>query len=272
MSSVYTVVSIKSGTELDVVEVYAGNMSAFKRAREIALTTSSPYPEWVIRNPVQETESDGSLRWVFLDTYKFYVAVHFKTILGVSPSENPEVEVVKKSYGSDIFIKASDVPLVQQPKADSDPEENWVDKFIDNFYDNLNKAVPPPPVVKDTPLLHSLPAGWLLNGKPATMADLVNNPTAVKHTYELTESQRFALVTARVSKRPGFSMLLHGLGTFTQAPTLQDLKAKTTLGYEIVRQECEWLDRVLDSHVLLQGIVEDEEEESSSSSDEEDED
>jgi hypothetical protein len=247
MSSVYVVVSIKNGAELEVCETYAGVQHALGRAFALAHFASIQHPEWMVHSPNEEaTGPDGSLRWVFLDTSHNYVAVHYKKILDAIPSKRDPLESIRALSTSDGYRLFN--PVAQPIR----------------IIDGYQSAFAPSPTPKDDPTDRSLPAGWTYGNKPATMAELLDYPYDVKSTKELTESQKWALVTSRVKKRLGFSLLVPGTGTFVHRSALKELEGKTALGTEIVRLECEWLDRVREEQWQLN------EESSSEESSEED--
>ena len=247
MGNVYVVVSIKNGAELEACEVYAGVQHALGRAFALAHFASMLHPEWLVSSPREEaTGPDGSLRWVFLDTSRNYVAVHYKKIQDSMPAKNP-LEPLKNlgDYTLDgyrLFNRTAQPVTIN---------------------DGYQSSFTPTPTPKDDPTDPTLPAGWFYNGKPATMADLMDYPYDVRPTNELTEAQKWALVTSRVKKRLGFSMLVPGVGTFVHRSALHDLDTKSAWGAEIVRIECEWLDRVRQDQI-------DVEESSESSSEDED--
>lgn len=138
---------------------------------------------------------------------------------------------------------------------DERAENPLLNLFKDQALSSIAQSTP------DDPMDRSLPAGWMYGGKPATMADLFDDPYNVLPIYNLSEAQKWALVTSRVSKRPNFIEYLPATGNCNQSAALLELKNKTNIGKEIVLLECARLDQVL---------AEQKEEESSSSSEEED--
>src|SRR5579885_420429 len=189
MSNVYIVVSVKDGAELEVCEVYAGVQHALGRAFALAHLASITHPEWLVSSPKEEaTGPDGSFRWVFLDTSRNYVAVHYKRIQDSTPTKDPLDPVRNFSTldGYRIFKSAPTTTL----------------------FDGYQSSWTPTPLPKDDPTDRSLPAGWDYSNKPVTMDTLLDYPYDVKSTKELTDSQKWALVTSRIKKRLGFSMLV----------------------------------------------------------------
>ena len=245
MGSVYTVISIKNGAELETLEVYAEVQHALGRAFALAHFASIQHPEWMVHAPIEEaTGPDGSLRWVFLDTSKNYVAIHYKPIMDAIPSRKDPLDVVKNFSTSDGYRIFKNTPAVT---------------LVDGYHSMFHSK----PLSKDDPTDRSLPAGWGYDNKPVTMDTLLDYPYDVKSTKELTEAQKWALVTSRVRKRLGFSIFVPGTGIFVHRSTLKELEGKTALGADIVRLECEWLDRVREEQFTLN-------EESSEESSEED--
>jgi hypothetical protein len=244
MGSVYVVISVKDGAELEVCEAYAGVQHALGRAFALAHFASVTHPEWLVTSPHEEaTGPDGSSRWVFLDTSRNYVAVHYKKIQESTPTKDP-LDPVRNFNTLDGYRLFKSAPAV-------------------TIVDGYQSSFQPKPAPKDDPTDRSLPAGWTYGNAPATMAELLDYPYDVKPTASLTEAQKWALVTSRVKKRLGFSILVPGTGTFVHRSALIELEGKTTWGAEIVRLECEWLDRVRQEQI-------DAEESSEESSEDED--
>lgn len=116
------------------------------------------------------------------------------------------------------------------------------DKVTSKSFTIPTSPLPPP---KDDPMDPTLPAGWTYNGKPITMADLLEDPYNIKPTYDLSESQRYALVTSRIKKRPQFFLSIPSIFRGDQKAVLHELETKTNIGHEIVMLECVFLDRIL---------------------------
>ncbi len=94
----------------------------------------------------------------------------------------------------------------------------------------------------DDPEEDSLPAGWDLSGNPIKMKQFFGDPDNVKPIGFLTEAQKWALVEARIAKRPNFSVKVPNVGTFVQFSTLDELKRRTCIGHYIRNMECDYLD------------------------------
>lgn len=232
MGSVYVVVSIKNGAELEACEVYAGVQHALGRAFALAHFASIQHPEWMIHAPNEEaTGPDGSMRWVFLDTSKNYVAVHYKKIQDAIPSRKDPLEPLKNLNTLDYTLDGYRIFNRAAPQPPS-------------ILDGYQYIFQPKPRPADDPLDRNLPAGWTYGNKPATMDELLDYPHDIRPTSELSESQKWALVTARIQKRMGFSMLVPGIGTFVRMTALHEIGLKTTIAQQIVNIECEWLDRL----------------------------
>lgn len=105
-----------------------------------------------------------------------------------------------------------------------------------------------PPV--DDPAEASLPAGWDYDGNPVRMDTLKLDPECVKSTKELSPAQQWALVIARVSKRPHFSWPT-SFGTFVQFSALAELKNKTSIGMNIFHAELQFLDNFRSMNTVL---------------------
>lgn len=96
--------------------------------------------------------------------------------------------------------------------------------------------VPAPPSPPDNPFDPNLPGGFNWTGKPLLIKDVQAHAIDVKDTYSLTENQKWALIIARVSKRPNF-LILPSVGLYSQKYALEELKKKTTIGLDIRDKE-----------------------------------
>lgn len=221
MSAVYVVIAIDHGADLTVCEVYAGAHSALGRASALAHYAAILNQDWVDTTPTEEKLPDGSIRWIFLDTSKKYIAVQYKHILISSSSVDP-MEDLKMNLSA-IAQQTTNVVAPVTP--------------------TINVA-PDPIVTADAPYDDNLPGGWFLDNKPAKMIDLWETPEQVKSVYNLTKAQKAALVSARIMNRPGFSLYIPGLGTYSQTMALEEIKNKTSASEEIIEDECIWLEEV----------------------------
>jgi hypothetical protein len=216
MGAVYIVVTVDNA-KLTLCEVYAGVQSALGRAYALAHYSSiMDYNYIVDAASLEQKMSDGSLKWVFLNSNNKYIAVHYKNILISSQSRRDPLE--------DLLTLTN---------------------VSDNSKDHLPLAVTTvvdPVVTYDDPYDDALPSGWGTNNKPATMKDLWEKPADVKSVFELTSPQKWALAKARISKRPNYHLDIPGLGIFDQARALRVLNEKTIEGEEVMEDELEWLE------------------------------
>lgn len=217
MSAVYVVVAVDNSADLTTCEVYAGVQAALGRAFALAHYSAIMNYDWVDTSPKEQKMPDGSIKWVFLDTNKKYIAVHYKNILLSSLSKK------------DIFDQPLKAAMVIPP---GDPVI-----LVD------------PTVTADEPYDDSLPGGWWNDNKPALFEDLWEYPDEIKSVYILTESQKWALATARIMKRPNYELYLPNLGTFNQAAAIKELKAKSSIGSEIRDDECIWIEGVREDRI-----------------------
>lgn len=98
---------------------------------------------------------------------------------------------------------------------------------------------------KDDPKRTDLPAGWDYNGKPITVEEMLQNPSAVKEYDTLTTKEIVALVTARIRKRPNYSLNVPGWGTFDQTLALAELNYTSHVKNMIIVGELLVLSRML---------------------------
>lgn len=210
MSAVYAVI-VTSNHGLEIYEVYAGANAALARAFALAKSRATFNKDLLIAVPSAETFTEDTLRWVFVNAAGVYVAVHFQHIL-----INPNVsDPLTDSFDTD----QSPVVPVQ-----------------------INNAVMDPIVTYDDPYEYSLPGGWFLNKKPATMRDLWDTPELLQTVYNLGNAQMWALARARIAKRPNFHLDIPGFGIFDQARALKEIDDRSVAGEEIVEDECSWLE------------------------------
>lgn len=117
---------------------------------------------------------------------------------------------------------------------------NNIFKTVAVFSKNTDAPIhlPPTPTPYDF-MDPTLPVGWLQNGKPALMSDLLNNPFDVKDPlWDLTEAQKWALIEVRVRRSPSFHS---PIGTLDHARALTALQGKTPHGEMLVQEEIEAL-------------------------------
>ncbi len=121
-------------------------------------------------------------------------------------------------YSEPIFITVVERALAE-------PTHNAIGNAI------FGKPIQPPASVPaDNPFDPELPGGFTVNDKPLFIKDLKD--LNFKYDYQLTEDQKWALVVARVSKRPSFIYPIIGT-SYDQLKSLVALKAKNAMGLEI---------------------------------------
>ena len=98
---------------------------------------------------------------------------------------------------------------------------------------------------KDDPEQRNLPAGWDYNGKPITVEEMLQDPSAVKEYDTLTTKEIVALVTARIRKRPNFVINIPGCGILNRDEALLELSKMSHIGDMIIANELLVLNRML---------------------------
>lgn len=202
MSHVYIVVATRD-SEIEHCEAFAGAQSALGRAFQLASDKSGRGRiDLFNASPSEENMSDGSVRWVFMDTNKQSVTVTFRKI-------------------EDSLLSSKD-PLSVLPSIAVAPSA-WVDPIVSSPihkrpYDFMDR---------------SLPAGWTVEGKPALMGDMIDNPTNMEDPQHLSEDQKWALVTVRVKKSPLYhSAPINGY-TYFHEEALDQLDEQSMIGEQI---------------------------------------
>lgn len=230
--SVYVVVAVdKEIDEIQVCEAYAGAESALGRAFQLSsdfagvgrmdLWDASP-------NEVQSP--DCSVRWTFMDTNRHSVVVFFR----------PTIETSIPSAKDAISIVPPLTPPIHQPSSTGFAGMQ-VAAVVRPVYDFLDR---------------SLPAGWKVDGKPALMSDLIDNPLDVQDPLYLTDAQKWALVTARVAKSPGWKGIPKGSPiAWFHRDTLRQLKDKSGIGELLRDGEIESLHALRDDLVTGAGAL-----------------
>jgi hypothetical protein len=218
MGSVYVVVATRD-EEIENCETFAGVQSALGRAFQLATNKAgSVNSDWVITSPSEETMPDGSIRWTFMDTSKQKVMVFYRKIEESLLSQKDPMSFLGG------LSNTKDVPRDVVPAGHLDPMQS---SFSSKYF--VVTLVPPYEFMDPT-----LPVGWFLDNKPAVMQDLLNRPFDVKDPAWLSDDQKWALVTARVRKSPGF--LTDIGGGLNQQESLLEFKNKTLDG-ELIRDE-----------------------------------
>ena len=212
MSGAYIVLVIDDNVEIRECETYPGFESASKKAIEFAYENHCVF---VDDNP---QEIDGC--WNFVNGNDLRVCVLFRQMNDVPkpiPNNNSGVYMSSWQYGGAITTQVN--PVIIKPM--------------------------------DYPMEDTLPAGFSLTDKPLTIADLIADPYQVKHTRDLTDNQKWALITARIRKRPNFLMNvgIFGVGYVSQSEALDYLKAKDQAGLIIRDHELKMLDEILEQEL-----------------------
>jgi hypothetical protein len=219
--SVYVVVA-REHDEIRVCEAYAGATHALGRAFQIASDFAGPSRTdlWTAA-PGEEVSPDCSVRWVFMDTNKHSVVVFYRPTIETSiPSAKDAIattppmtigDVIKQKLSLAASAPIHHIPLPFQPLV-------------------LTLPTPAPKPPYDF-LDRSLPAGWKYDGKPALMSDLLDNPDLVQDPLNLSDAQKWALVTARVAKSPGWRGIPKGSPiAWFHRDSLRQLKDKSGIG------------------------------------------
>lgn len=257
--SVYIVVSTKE-SEIEYCEAYAGANAAMGRAAQLAFDKAGKgHADLVDTSPKEELLTDCSTRWVFMNTNRQSVQVIFRKIEVALPAHNnsavppsPIVPVTPLPFG---------MVVVQQPPAD--PPRMSIGDLIKQKLGMLPAADPTPPIhVAPLPTARppydfrdrSLPVGWKFDGKPALMGDLLDSPLDVLDPSNLTDAQKWAVVTARVSKSPGWKGMPKGspIAWFSRDALVQ-IKSKSAIGELLRDGEIESLHHLRDD--LVAGTV-----------------
>lgn len=268
--SAYVVNVVTNQAELVVCELYASYSLASSRALELARACATSNPLWVNPNAPEEKMEDGSIRWTFLETSRFLVTISFKHVKDNLPLSDSLEELRNNSN----FIKFGD-SLKNPVDTVVAPVVAPVGVIVaDGYQQALHDTVYQPSAFPDAPVVvatarpipqldnfndPSLPFGFSISGKPITMEEAVDDPFMVAFFDTLTENKEWAIVTARVKKRPLFSVTTKS-GVFFQQAALKELNEKTAIGVEIRDNEISLLADALSALT---------EEESSSSSSEE---
>ena len=250
MSGVYVVLAINDKAEVEACETYAGVQTALGRAWHLAVAKSGSNPIWANPSPQEEKLEDGSVRWVMLETSKHFVAVFYKTIETALTSKKDVVDVVRT-----MSWQTKDGYNVMKPPVDtSAPPMSFSDGYSKQTIGDLIRKMlggtsTPTPVQRvlplDDPYEKSLPAGWNGDGKPITIEQMLADPDNAQHSNELSEAQQWALVIARVNKRPGLKLGGFAGELKTQATALKDLKERNADGLAIKSHDLYLLDKLL---------------------------
>lgn len=240
MSSVYAVVvtsNINDCLYVDAVEAYAGSQAALGSALRWA-TRKTNNITFVDTSPEEEKMEDGSIRWVFLDTSKHFVGVIFTRIETSLPAQNTRLDAVRTMP----VVPQSSVVMLDGYQSSVRP--SLAELIKQKLQQNLNVVE-----TVDAWKEENLPGGWDVDGEPVRMKHYKDSAEDIKDPIaELTENEKWALVIARVSKRPKFFVTVSGY-TYHQSFILDELKARTLAGVEIRNRELQQLSQYRDKMI-----------------------
>jgi len=188
---------------------------ALKTGLELAAQKSNGHPEWVA--PVHQLLADKSNAVSLLDTTQGMVVVIEKEV----ETSLKFVDEVPTTTHLDAVVA---IDPFDTTHLDAGPSK-WDAWTLDP----------------------DLPFGWTTNNKAFCLKDGVD-PYEMMPPTQLSEPKQWALITARVSKSPSFRVKT-SLGTFVQASALQELKKKTPVGEEIVKDQIAKLQALVDDEM-----------------------
>jgi len=231
MGAVY--ITLLVGDSKFEIDVYYSFLGASHKALEIAAAENLLH---LVGEPKEE-KIDAGVVWTYVNTDSAYLAVIFQNIQHLDSFAAKEEPTLPCPIPSGCFItdgySSGNLPAISKC-------------FTKDGYQILQSPILQSPIISDDPAHRDLPGGWNRNGKPVTMASVIDDPGFIKPYNELYNAQLKALVTARIRKRPRFSMLVSGVGTFLQKEALNEIKDGTVIGDRIIDQEYEWLCDFLD--------------------------
>lgn len=236
MSGVYVVVASNNCGEVEVCEVFAGQQSATSCVQEISGSMFNHYP-------AVEVMGDNSIRWTYVKTPERTVSIYWKAIKISHVSQEDVAHIV------DQIVGVKDTLTVRFSKVIDEDGSVKASALVE---DSKQSAI-------NTEFLKSeqMPGGFDWFDKPVFSVTLFEDPENIKPTSELSDAQKWGLVTARVKKQPNFSLLIPFVGTFIQSSALEELKKKSVIGDQIVKMECDFLDSIRDEEINLQYIIRD---------------
>lgn len=252
MSGVYVV----SFMELQWNEYSNWAFTGFKAAKEKALQLSEEIllrkPNIVMdRDPKQTSHNDP--RWFFLDEDDIFLMISFLKIQenssNISSIKDNNYDTLDlfppqtfRKFDKDFFSDL--LPPIDVLK--SKPVSDLHTRKYPHQFDSAFLA----PRVEDTirNMGEDIPAGFSISNKPLTNLHMIKYPYQFKSAVsELTETQKWALITARVNKLSDYEIDMPGFGLMYKHNALAALKSKNEFGKIIVEVECEVLD-VLRAH------------------------
>lgn len=227
MSHIYAVVATKD-SDIETCEVFSGVQLALGRAFQLASNKAGlGRTDLFDAAPAEETLPDGTLRWVFMDTNRQSVVVFYRPIADSLLSQKDPNSVVLN------------IPPVR------------IGMGIVNPRDVAVTVTNSPGIIIDF-LDPRLPVGWKFDGTPAFMSDMEERPSEVKDPLnDLTDAQKWALVTARIRKNHNWFGTPKGhSGTAVyRHQAIKEVLDKTALGQSLRDFEMENL------HALREDLV-----------------
>ncbi len=203
MSHVYIVVATKDA-DIETCESFAGATQALGRAFQLSSDKSGVGRTDLFNpSPKEEVMTDGSTRWVFMNTNKQSVVVTYRKVESSLLSQKDPLSVIATRFQNVAIPSLSDKYL---------PVYDFKDR--------------------------SLPAGWRKDGTPVLMGSVLDDPYNMIDPFTLTEAQKWALVTARMRKAPNYKSRYSLLDS---RDMLLELKKRSPIGLGIRDIEIEEL-------------------------------
>jgi hypothetical protein len=239
MITVYYAIGIDLRSLKLYTDIFYDKEDAFNCAWRLAEQLTLSTPEDFIAKPQMSNESSENKTWMFANGSSSYVAVEEWRIAVPTVNSFGDIQVGKfpdeLSSLLDLFAsKDESKTIVDDP---------WEDSLPGTFAYGTN--------------VH--------RKKPLRIADIKADPHNALYTFELSDQERAALVTARIRKRPGYSFSVNSENfdlLLNQNEALAELNVLTNIGIDIIDNECGLIDDFIDK-------MKDEDESSSSSSEEE---
>jgi hypothetical protein len=222
MSHVYIVVATKDA-DVETCESFAGATQALGRAFQLSSDKSGVGRTDLFNpSPKEEVMTDGSTRWVFMNTNKQSVVVTYRKVESSLLSQKDPMSVLP--------------PLTVAPSAWVQPitTPSFSDKYLPVY--SVGNPV--------------LPAGWSKAGTPVLMREVLDGRSDLIDPFTLSEAQKWALITARIRKCPNYNNQYSRLDS---RDILLELKKKSFLGLSIRDIEIEEL-HVFHQKLLDKGV------------------
>lgn len=244
MSGVYVV----SFMELQWNEYSTWAFTGFKAAKEKALQLSEEIflrnPNIIMNKDPKQTSSKNP-KWFFIDEDDIFLMISF---LNVQENSSNISSIKDNNYDTlDLFPPQTFRKFDKDFFSDLLPP---IDVLNSKPVSDLQTRTFLAPRVEDTirNMGEDIPAGFSISNKPLTNLHMIKYPYQFKSAVsELTETQKWALITARVNKLSDYEIDMPGFGLMYKHNALAALKSKNEFGKIIVEVECEVLD-VLRAH------------------------